>query len=749
MKMKLVSCLLVSAACMCSVTNLAAKSANIDDGYYTTKDKEFYLTTEQLLFIRPGLDIEIVDVVIPADMQPEVTYTISDPAGLPLDHDGVATPGAVDMRFTLANIPMDSEQKVRLAYERIDRNGTLTHLAPGKYHYKFDAVIDSDQNTTHTLVLGSRRDLREFDLDRYTDNDLYDWVPSGMYDAVPRDVVRTETCNRCHDPLAMHGSRWQMVGACGQCHNPSLTNRSGDPVPEASMDVMIHRVHAEAHSYPAILNDCEVCHTGGIPTEAFPMVATPSAVLVCDNSGFGETELTWEHTADVKILVRSDANPTGSLLALGGPTGSVATGKWVSDNTYFDIFDLGTDELLQTVNVSGTVLGCVGNPPGVFRGVAAENHTNWMDHPSRLVCGACHSYIDWETGDGHSDANIPQQNDNVCDKCHVPYTKNEFDRSIKGAHKLAYESSQLPGFLVDILGVTNTNPGDNPTVTFSFGAKLGKLNPADMAFFRLIMAGPNDDFSFLAEEFAGSAVPVNGNWEYTFNTPLPADAEGSFTVGAEVFSMVPLDMGGDAPTMFRHTAENPVFVFAVTDDEPMARRVVATDYQCESCHSNLQLHGTIRHEVQYCVTCHLPAATDIEEVQEGNMEQSIHFKYMVHKIHRGEDLVNGFVVAGHNQSIHDYSHVHYPGDLRNCGACHADNSQQLPLPAGLLPTTTPQEWWDPMGPQAAACLSCHDSDDARAHAYTNTAFFDDVFGEACSTCHGEGKNASVDKVHAR
>ena len=122
---------------------------------------------------------------------------------------------------------------------------------------------------------------------------------------------------------------------------------------------------------------------------------------------------------------------------------------------------------------------------------------------------------------------------------------------------------------------------------------------------------------------------------------------------------------------------------------------------------------------------------------------------MIHKIHRGAELENGYVVAGHNQSVHDYGHVEYPGDLRNCDKCHVNDSQQLPLPTGVLPTTTPQEWWDPMGPQAAACLSCHDSDDARAHAFVNTAFLDDFFGESCGTCHGEGKEASVDKVHTQ
>ncbi|NNK98093.1 MAG: hypothetical protein HKO88_03475, partial [Xanthomonadales bacterium] len=89
--------------------------------------------------------------------------------------------------------------------------------------------------------------------------------------------------------------------------------------------------------------------------------------------------------------------------------------------------------------------------------------------------------------------------------------------------------------------------------------------------------------------------------------------------------------------------------------------------------------------------------------------------------------------------------IHYTGDLRNCDACHVNNSQQLPLPSGLLPTITLRTWWNPTMPEAAACLSCHDDDSSAAHAYANTSFF----GESCATCHGEGKTYSVDKVHAR
>jgi OmcA/MtrC family decaheme c-type cytochrome len=118
---------------------------------------------------------------------------------------------------------------------------------------------------------------------------------------------------------------------------------------------------------------------------------------------------------------------------------------------------------------------------------------------------------------------------------------------------------------------------------------------------------------------------------------------------------------------------------------------------CENCHSNLDYHGGNRHDPDYCNTCHMPEALD------RNAEQTIHLKYMVHSIHRGEDLDNGFSVGGV-----DFSDVKYPGDLRNCEFCH-------------------------------------DDDNSATHVFSQTAFF----GESRGTCHGEGKFASVDKVHAR
>ena len=241
------------------------------------------------------------------------------------------------------------------------------------------------------------------------------------------------------------------------------------------------------------------------------------------------------------------------------------------------------------------------------------------------------------------------------------------------------------------------------------------------------------------EDVGGAAVPDGTDWLYTFNTPLPADAEGSFTVSMEGRINVDIDDDGEAASV-RDYAENPQMAFAVTDVVAKERRMVVDDAKCESCHVNLRLHGSNRHDVTYCSTCHTANLVDIQDVPE-----SVHMKWMIHKIHRGADLENGYVVV-RSRGTYDFSNIHYTGDLRNCDACHVNNSQQLPLPDSLLPTITNLAWWTPMEPQAASCLSCHDDDSSAAHAYVNTA---DFGVEACATCHGEGATYSVDKVHAR
>jgi len=763
-----------------SSTNLLAKSGTTDIGGYTEKDKEYYLTEDQIAFIRPGLELEILEVTIPADLQPEVRFKLTDPAGLPLDREGITTPGPVSTSFILSYIPQGEEAYIayttRVQTSPItgdsaeqgtsDSGGSYENVGPGEYIYKFATILpdDYDTETTHTLGIYARRDLTEFDLDRYVTNELEHFIPSGIGEPMPRDIVTTETCNgRCHDPLAIHGGARQEVGLCILCHNPTqgIDPDTGNSV---DMPLMTHKIHAGVHlengyvvigyrqgvhdysevEFPTDLNACETCHTGGPPTTDFPMVAGPSLVPVCDGTSTGVTTIGWEHTGDVEIRINA---PDGKLFAMGGRSGSQETEKWVRDGKLFYLLDAASGDVIQELPVNTTVFGCANNPPGAMVGEAGDQHTNWMTRPSRVTCGSCHDHIDWETGDGH--AGGPQADDDSCGFCHQPSSGNEYDRSVAGAHTVDYQSAQLGGVLVQVLNVEFTNPGERPRVTFSLHDKYGPLDPTKLNRLRFAITGPNDDFDYYHQEDAlGALVPSGANWAYRFITPIPNDAVGSYSLGVEGrITGVVINPGEDNEFTMSDQMQNFIYAFTVTDDAAVPRRMVVDDAKCESCHVNLSLHGSNRHDATgYCNTCHRPDATDEAVRPEGTgPDESIHFKYMIHKIHRGAELERDFVVYGYRSSLHDYSHVEYPGDLRSCDSCHVDDSYTLPLPDAALDTVTPRDYWDPMQPASAACLSCHDSLDAAAHAESNTS----GLGESCNLCHGTGATFSVEKVHAR
>ena len=779
MKRYAMSVLMVGLALILGTSsNLLAKSDIADNGAFTERDKEFYLTEAQIAFIRPGLELEIVEVVIPADLQPEVRFKLTDPAGLPLDREGITTPGPVSTSFILSYIPAGEEAYVayttRIQTSPItgdsaeqastDSGGSYETITTGEYIYKFATVLpdDYDVGATHTLGIYARRDLTEFELDRYVANELEHFIPSGNGVAVPRDIVTTETCNgRCHDPLAIHGGSRQEVGLCILCHNPT---QSIDPDTGNSVDMplMTHKIHAGAELengyviigyrqgvhdygevvYPAELNECESCHTGGTTTEDFPLLASPAPIPVCDSKARGMTDITWGDKGRFEIRVNS---ADGKLFAKSRGEGSKETGNWVKDGQLFFMLDAPSGDVLQELPVNTSVFGCANNPPGAMVGEAGEQHTNWMTRPSRVACGSCHDDIDFEAGEGH----LAQADDSGCATCHEPSSGQEYDRSVAGAHTVNYASAQLGGVLVQILNVESTRPGDRPRVTFSLSDKFGALAPAKLNRLRISISGPNDDFDiYIQEDALGKLVASGANWTYRFNARLPRDAVGSFSIGVEGrISGVVINPGESDEFTMNDQMQNFIYSFAVTDDEAVPRRMVVDDAKCESCHLNLSLHGSNRHDATgYCSTCHMPGATDEAVRPEGTgPDESIHFKYMIHKIHRGAELENGYVVYGYRSSLHDYGHVEFSGDLRNCEACHVDDSYTLPLPDGVLDTVTPRDYWDPMQPAAAACLSCHDGLDAAAHAEANTS----DLGESCSLCHGTGKTFSVEKVHAR
>jgi OmcA/MtrC family decaheme c-type cytochrome len=198
----------------------------------------------------------------------------------------------------------------------------------------------------------------------------------------------------------------------------------------------------------------------------------------------------------------------------------------------------------------------------------------------------------------------------------------------------------------------------------------------------------------------------------------------------------------------RHLADNPVYPFLVTGSAVTPRRTVVELSRCNSCHQTLEFHGGNRRTPDYCVMCHNPAFVSDEPPSEtGTLSlPSLNFKDLIHGLH---------------------SQGHYPDALERCSQCHVDGTAELPLSPELLPSLSLEVGCneDPIADAddacaeanvvelgrtelpaaAAACLSCHESASAAAHAEVNTTA---AGAEACATCHQNGRSEGLDVVHA-
>ena len=106
MRKNLITSLVVGLVLILSTSaNLLAKSDNFENGGVIMPEAVIPVAF-------PEVEVEVIDVVIPADLRPEVTFSIHNNNGLPLDRDGVFTPGDVDTRWYLTWIPTGEEQKL-------------------------------------------------------------------------------------------------------------------------------------------------------------------------------------------------------------------------------------------------------------------------------------------------------------------------------------------------------------------------------------------------------------------------------------------------------------------------------------------------------------------------------------------------------------------------------------------------------------------------------------------------------------
>ena len=66
-----------------------------------------------------------------------------------------------------------------------------------------------------------------------------------------------------------------------------------------------------------------------------------------------------------------------------------------------------------------------------------------------------------------------------------------------------------------------------------------------------------------------------------------------------------------------------------------------------------------RVDIPYCVTCHNPYSIDGDTATEP-WGGTVDMKQMVHKIHHGVNLTNGYFIVGFRGTVHDYSERRVP-----------------------------------------------------------------------------------------
>ena len=234
-------------------------------------------------------------------------------------------------------------------------------------------------------------------------------------------------------------------------------------------------------------------------------------------------------------------------------------------------------------------------------------------------------------------------------------------------------------------------------------------------------------------------------------------------------------------------------------DSPIKPRQVVTQAACNNCHVDLQLHGGSRKLALGCATCHTQGAVDKpigtkglactsdaqcpgaqaspawEQCQSGSCTMiadptpgaTIDYPVLVHKIHTAR-LREGYAersntakdasgngaygIVGFRNSLVDFSEVLMPVDPRNCQQCHGDSGAVCTSDAacGVGQSCTGGKCvntaWQTAS--ARACITCHDSASAFAHASLNT--YTPPAGapiESCDVCHGKDAQFSVKSIH--
>jgi OmcA/MtrC family decaheme c-type cytochrome len=698
---------------------------------FSKRDKAFYADPALVTFVNPGLAVKINSASIASSGAITLNFNVTDPTGLPLDVNGTQTPGPISLTYFAAAIPKGQEQYVsyttasatgkalgtvtRPTFE--EGGGTLTNVGAGQYQYTMTHMAPSgfDPTITTTVAIAASRNLTSFNLGTNYAGTTFNFVPNGSAVTVTRDVIRTASCNTCHDQLVFHGAHAFGMEQCVLCHQP----QNVDPTTGNTLDlkVMIHKIHDgsslpsvvagtpyQIAGYmgaisdfstvvdPAMAQRCEVCHTqtsttlkttGGAQATAYLAEPTRAACGAChDDVNFATGA---NHAGGVQPDDTQCANchiPQGEF-----PFDASIKGAHVVENDTPFFYPQNPNTAIKSVVVQIT---------GVTNGTAGQKPT-------------------------------------------VAFTLKDMN------------GAPIPIGDPTIEDVAFTMAG--PTTDYgytSFGSDTGPVGYV------------NEDASPAGG--GNGTCDAKGNCTYTFQHAIPAGATGTYAMGVESERLENVQTTYHGVQQDESGTPNSFFYFSVDGSPVVERRTVVTRATCDGCHIQPFGHGNRRKDPELCVMCHNASLTDsatramstVPAIKNGPA-QSLDFNFLIHRIHSGVNLAAqgaSYAMVSHNGRVVDFSNTLYsafgpegpsPNYTQDCSLCHVNGSEQN-LPTGLNAVTNPQYWINPtVQPVSGACSGCHASKPDAAHFQANT----DALGESCSICHAAGAQFGVDAEHVQ
>ncbi len=682
---------------------LAMSLASAPRKPYSPREKAFYVDSTTIQFVRPGLALTINSATIAQDGTIAATFSVADPNGLPLDILGVTSPGTINLGYVAAVLPGDQEQYT--AYTtRVnsgtavastnqpgpDSGGVVTNIAPGQYQYAFHTKAPSgfDATATHTIGIYASRVLTAYGLGTNYASATYNFVPNGAKVTKIHEIIKTASCNSCHDQLSWHGGRRRGIEMCVLCH----TQQNIDTTTGGSLDlkVMIHEIHM-GENLPTVLAGTPLIVNGtDFSNVAFPAdPGDPRRCETCHSQSTGAAQATAYLTNPSRAACgacHNDVNFSSGLNHPGGPQ-----------------FD---DKQCATCHV----------PQGELEFDASIKGAHVTPTSSSQLSGLAIAITKVSNGTAGT---APV----------VAFT-------VKDASGNAVPLSALQTISFTMAGPTTdygyTSFGSDVT-TPGYVSESAAKAPCD--------ASGNCLYTFTHKVPAGAtgtyAIGVEARRKESIQgSTAPQDVQYGAPNKVVYFSV-------DGSAVQTRRA---VVALANCNSCHVSLSVHGTlrnntEY-CVLCHNPSTTDSPVRGSA-------VVAADKAAPPQGVNFNLMIH---RIHDGINMQASNRTFVVVGFGGSHNDFSGTLFPAmsptgdatDLRNCSLCHVNSSEQN-LPIGMNQVTDPQGPINPVQAAASACSGCHTDKAAASHFLANTT----VLGESCTVCHSPTGILPVGQVHAQ